>query len=187
MRLFVFCCLLLGSLPANALEIAGVSVEEVLQTADGPRLYLNGAGVREKFFFDIYVAELYMENPSRSAAAVVQDSGHKRVVMHFLYDEVAKEKLVDAWNEGFRGNSRAEEVIKLGSRIKQFNEMFVDVKKGDTIVLDFIPGRGTAVTVANQEKGVIPGKDFNDALLRIWLGEEPVDDGLKEKLLRCKQ
>jgi hypothetical protein len=39
------------------------------------------------------------------------------------------------------------------------------------------------VTIAKEEKGVIPGKDFNDALLRIWLGEKPVNKGLKEQLL----
>ncbi len=183
MRLFIFCGLLLGSLPASALEISGVAVEEVLQTVDGPKLYLNGAGIREKFFFDIYIAELYLEYPASTATGVLQERGQKRVVMHFLYDEVTKEKLIDSWNEGFRGNSRADELRKLQSRIDQFNEMFDDVTKGDNIVLDFIPARGTAVIVANEEKGVIGGKDFNDALLRIWLGEEPVDDGLKEKLL----
>jgi hypothetical protein len=43
------------------------------------------------------------------------------------------------------------------------------------------------VTIAKQEKGVVPGKDFNDALLRIWLGEKPVTKGLKEKLLSYKK
>jgi hypothetical protein len=187
MRLVILCYLLLGSLSANALEIAGVGVEEVLQTTDGSELYLNGAGIREKFFFDIYIAELYMENPSNSADEVIENSGRKRVVMHFLYDEVTKDKLIEGWNEGFHGNSSTDEVLKLQRRIDQFNEMFDDVKKGDLIVLDFIPHSGTVVTIANQHKGVIPGKDFNDALLRIWLGKEPVDNGLKEKLLSYKK
>ena len=183
MRLFICCCLLLSGFSANAVEIAGVAIEENLHTADGVQLHLNGAGVREKFFFDIYIAELYMENPSGSAIEVVQDAGHKRVIMHFLYDEVGKDKLIDGWQEGFHGNSKAEEVQKLQSRINQFNEMFEDVKKGENIVLDFVPSRGTTVTVVNQEKGVIPGKDFNDALLKIWLGDKPIDSDLKEKLL----
>lgn len=77
--------------------------------------------------------------------------------------------------------------VKLQDKIDQFNAMFDDVKKGDIIVLDFIPDQGTMVTIAKQEKGVIPGKDFNDALLRIWLGEKPVNKGLKEKLLSYKK
>ncbi len=100
--------------------------------------------------------------------------------MHFLYDEVGKDKLIDGWNEGFAGNTKADEMAKLQEKIDQFNAMFDDAKN-DTVVLDFVPDQGTVVTIADQEKGVIPGKDFNDALLRIWLGDKPVTQGLKEK------
>lgn len=183
MRFFVLCCLLLSCLPVNAKEISGVMVQETLQTEDGTLLHLNGAGIRSKFFFDIYIAELYMEHPSNLANEVIETSGRKRVIMHFLYDEVGKDKLIAAWDEGFADNSNADAVVKLQDKIDQFNGMFDDVKKGDTIVLDFIPDQGTMVTVAKQEKGVISGKDFSDALLRIWLGEKPVTKELKAKLL----
>jgi hypothetical protein len=183
MRYFIFCCLLLSSLSVNAKEIAGVMVQETMQTEDGVVLHLNGAGIRSKFFFDIYIAELYLEHPSNVAGEVIKNPGRKKIVMHFLYDEVGKDKLIEGWNEGFAENTPADEVAKLQERINRFNAMFVDVKKDDTVVLDFIPDKGTVVTIAKQEKGVIPGKDFNDALLRIWLGEKPVAKGLKEKLL----
>lgn len=187
MRFFVLCCLLFCSVPANAKEIAGVMVQETLQTEDGILLHLNGAGIRSKFFFDIYIAELYLEHPSNVANEVIETSGRKRVIMHFLYNKVEKDKLITGWNEGFTENTKTEEVVKLQERIDQFNGMFVDVKKDDIIVLDFIPEKGTVVTIAKQEKGVVPGKDFNDALLRIWLGEKPVTKGLKEKLLSYKK
>jgi hypothetical protein len=183
MRYLIFCCLLLSSFSVNAKEIAGVMVQETMQTEDGVVLHLNGAGIRSKFFFDIYIAELYLEHPSNVASEVIENPGRKKIVMHFLYDEVGKDKLIEGWNEGFAGNNPADEVAKLQERIDQFNAMFVDVKKDDIAVLDFIPAQGTVVTIAKQEKGVIPGKDFNDALLRIWLGEKPVTKGLKEKLL----
>lgn len=187
MRFFVLCCLLLISLPSYARDIAGVTVQETLQAVEGTVLHLNGAGIRSKFFFDIYIAELYMEHPANSADEVIGAEGRKRLVMHFLYDKVEKEKLVEGWNEGFAGNTRADEVAKLQDRINRFNELFVDVKKNDVIVLDFTPGLGTVVTIADQEKGAIPGKDFNDGLLRIWLGDKPVAKGLKEKLLSYKK
>ncbi|TKB27100.1 hypothetical protein FCL47_07940 [Desulfopila sp. IMCC35006] len=183
MRLFILCCLFLWSVPANAQEIAGVMVQETLKNDDGTVMHLNGAGIRSKFFFDIYIAELYMEHPSNVAGEVINGGGRKRITMQFLYDEVGKDKLIEGWNEGFTGNTSAAEIATLQARINQFNSMFVDVKKGDLIVLDFVPDQGTFVTIAKQEKGVIPGKDFNDALLRIWLGDKPVDKGLKEKML----
>jgi len=109
------------------------------------------------------------------------------MIMHFLYKEVGRDKLVEGWNEGFAGNSQAEVVAKLQERIDQFNALFVDVKKGEEIILDFLPERGTVVTIAGQEKGVVAGKDFNDALLRIWLGKKPVSEKLKEELLSSKK
>ena len=186
MRLFILCCLFLWSVPVNAEEIAGVMVQETLQTDDGTVLHLNGAGIRSKFFFDIYIAELYMEHPSNVAGEVIATGGRKRIIMHFLYNKVEKDKLIDGWNEGFTGNSEAGEVAKLQARIDQFNGMFDDVKKGDIIILDYIPVKGTVVTIAKQEKGIVPGKDFNDALLRIWLGDKPVNKGLKDQLLSYK-
>ncbi len=183
MRFFVLCCLLLISLPVHAKEMGGVMVQETVQTGDGIVLQLNGAGIRSKFFFDIYLAKLYMEHPANSAAEVIAAPGRKQLIMHFLYDKVEKEKLVDGWDEGFKGNTNTDEVARLEERINQFNELFSDVKKDDVILLDFSPDQGTVVTIVNIEKGTIPGKDFNDALLRIWLGEKPVTKSLKDKLL----
>ena len=103
--------------------------------------------------------------------------------MHFLYDKVEKEKLTEGWNEGFTGNNSADALKPLQERINQFNAMFSDAKKGEVIILDYAPATGTKVTIAGVDKGVIPGKDFNDAMLSIWLGEKPVSKDLKAKLL----
>jgi hypothetical protein len=187
MRMLVFFALLLISLPSYAKEIAGVMVNDTLQAEDGTTLHLNGAGVRSKFFIDVYIAELYMEKPSAAAAEVIGDKGKKRIVMHFLHSEVSKDKLVDAWNEGFKENNSAGDLAKLQERINQFNALFVDVKKNDVIVLDYAPATGTVVTIKGQKKGAIPGSDFNDAMLKIWLGDKPVNGGLKDNLLSYKK
>lgn len=187
MRVLFLCCLfVLSGLSANAKEISGVMVQETLEL-DGTVLQLNGAGIRSKFIFDIYIAELYLETPSSVAEEVVAAPGRKRIVMHFLHDKVGKDKLVDAWNDGFKNNTESEAVDKLKDKIDKFNSLFTDVKKNDVIVLDFVPETGTVVSIAGAEKGVIEGKDFNDALLRIWLGKKPVTKDLKKELLAAGQ
>lgn len=182
-NVFLVCFCLLFALPAAALEIAGVPVPESIKTDDGVALSLNGTGIRSKFVFDIYIAQLYLEHPAAEAKEVIAADGHKRMVMHFLYDKVEKEKLTDGWNEGFSGNNSPEQLKGLQERIDQFNAMFIDAKKGEVIILDYAPTSGTRVNIAGVEKGVIPGKDFNDAMLSIWLGEKPVSKDLKAKLL----
>jgi hypothetical protein len=52
------------------------------------------------------------------------------------------------------------------------------------ITLDFLPDAGTQVTVNGVSKGKpIPGEDFYGALLKIWLGDKPVDADLKKAML----
>jgi len=103
--------------------------------------------------------------------------------MHFLYDEVSKDKLVNGWNDGFENNHTSEELLKLKTRIAQFNDLFITVKEGDVINLDFIPNKGTSVIINNKTMGLVKGDDFFVAVLKIWLGDEPADSDLKEGML----
>jgi hypothetical protein len=183
MRAFVAGCLLLVATTAGAMELAGVSINDKVMTDEGSELYLNGAGIRAKFFFDIYIAELFLPTPAKTVEEIVGPDVRKRMVMHFLYDKVGRDKLVEAWEEGFSNNNSAEKAAGLRPRIDQFNSYFRDVIKGENVMLDYIPGQGTTVTIAGELRGVVAGKDFNDALLLIWLGDKPVTKKLKEQLL----
>jgi hypothetical protein len=183
MRITVLLLTLLVSVSAHGREIAGVDVPETVSQADGTVLQLNGAGIRTKVFFKIYIAELYLADKQSEVPAILDDDRGRRIVMHFLYEEVGKEDLVEAWNHGFQGNGSAEQLAELSSQITSFNALFDSVKKGDQIILDYIPGKGTTVMIREEVKGMIEGKPFNDLLLSIWLGEKPVSKGLRDDLL----
>ena len=139
--------------------------------------------MRSKFFFKIYVGGLYLPAKSNSAAEILDINGPNRVVMHFLYGEVSKDKLIDGWNEGFENNQDATTMAKLRDRLGQFNALFQTVHSGDVIELDYTPETGTIVRIKGAKKGVIKGADFNRALLAVWLGREPADADLKKVLL----
>jgi len=142
--------------------------------------------MREKFFFDIYVAALYLSKTAHDTDAILATPGPRRILMHFVYSEIDREKLVDAWNEGFEDNLTKEELTRLRPRIDIFNGFFTTVHRNDVVLLDYIPDTGTSVSINGQEKGRIQGQDFNNALLRIWLGREPVTSSLKQDLLGNK-
>jgi len=170
--------------PAWSKNIAGVEVAESISNPDGVTLTLNGAGIRKKLFFKIYVAALYLEKGVNDAQAVIGDPGAKRIVMHFIYDEVGKDKIIDGWKEGFAANVDAEKLEKLKPRLASFNTMFdQDMMEGDVITFDYLPGKGTQVKVKGEEKGTIEGEDFQQALLSVWLGKEPVSSDLRSDLL----
>ncbi|MES9980410.1 MAG: chalcone isomerase family protein, partial [Candidatus Thiodiazotropha sp. 6PLUC5] len=125
-----------------AKEVAGISLPESIQReGDSVQLVLNGAGVREKFFFDIYIAALYLEQKSDQSSVIVKNSGSARVEMRMLYSEVEREKLIQGWNDGFKANHSQQEMNQLGERLEHFNSLFETLYKGDLVELDFFPGR----------------------------------------------
>ena len=170
------------SLEVSALEIAGVDVPQSV-TIENKALVLNGAGIRKKFFIKVYVGSLYLTEKQTAVGKILADPGAKSIVMNFLYKEVSTKKLVDGWNKGFADNSSAKEIKALQERINQFNSLFTTVYKGDEIRLDYLPGKGTQVRINSTLKGSVPGEDFYQALLEIWLGSKPADANLKDAML----
>ena len=171
---------------ANAAEVEGVKLPDKVRISDGgPELVLNGAGVRTRAFFKVYVGALYLVQKAGNAQAVLADAGPTRVAMHMLRD-LSAEQLFSALSDGLRNNHAPEQFAKLEPQIKQLGGIFEAVKTaktGDAFLLDYLPGTGTRVTVNGEAKGVIPGDEFNRALLRIWLGDQPADGALKKAML----
>jgi len=183
-RMLIGAWLSLGS--AFAAEVEGVKLADKLRVSDaGPELILNGAGVRTRVFFKVYVGALYLQKKENATDAVLADAGPKRVAMHLLRDLTA-EQLFSALNDGLKNNHTPEQLAKLGPQLKQLEDVFNAVKaakNGDVILLDYLPGAGTRVIVRGDDRGTIPGEEFNRALLRIWLGNQPADASLKKAML----
>lgn len=170
-----------------AREVAGVVLPETLQIPDNATtLHLNGAGIRKKVFFKIYVAGLYLPVAQTTPNAIFELSGPKRVHMHFLYKEVEQEKLINGWLDGFQNNLDKSSFDKLAPRLTKFNSLFRTMKRGEVIDLDYLPNVGTRVWINGVLKGQIEGAEFYSALLKVWLGESPADANLKDAFLEGK-
>jgi len=176
-------CLLFTS-TVIAKELDGIMMPDNV-TIDGTdtAIQLNGMGYRTKFVFNIYIGALYTVAKVNTRDAVHALEGPKRIVMHMVYDEVSKEKMGAAWLEGFQENNSDERFDKLKSRLDSLIGYFPDLTAGDVVLLDYVPQQGTRVTINDVEKGVISGADFYQALLDVWLGEEPADEDLKQAML----
>ncbi|MES9991717.1 MAG: chalcone isomerase family protein [Candidatus Thiodiazotropha sp.] len=178
------CLFLVGTLTSQAREIAGVTLaEQVIRETDNVELLLNGAGIRKKFFVKVYLASLYLPETTADVVTVINPDRPARVQMHILHSEIGKDKIVQGWNDGFSANLSAESLEAVRGRLQQFNAMFETLKAGDLVTLDYLPGEGTRVTIKEADKGVIPGGDFYQALLMVWLGDSPISQSLKRELL----
>jgi hypothetical protein len=179
---FFFTALLLLPGLSRAVEIEGISLPESVQL-ENKTLQLNGAGMRTKFFFDIYVAGLYLEQRSSSADEIINSNTSRRLTMDFLYGEVSQKKLTKGWNHGFKKNQPDKKMRALRKRLDRFNKFFITAHKGDRIVFDFLSNGRTRVQTNGNINGIISGADFQQALLAVWLGKKPADTNLKKSLL----
>lgn len=171
----------------HAAELAGVFVRDQVTAENGQPLVLNGMGLREKLWIDIYVGSLYLVNKSDDVTEILSAPHAMRIQMDFVYREVAKKNLLKAWREGFENNQSQEMLGKLRNRISQFYGYFdQNVVAKDRYVLDYIPEKGTTVTKNDTLLGLIPGEDFKNALMEIWLGNFPADKNLKLGMLGLK-
>lgn len=183
-RLLAALCMTFSVFTCHAFEMAGVELEDkVAIEGVESALLLNGAGIRKKLFFKVYLGSLYLPELQSDAQKIINGDGPVRVQMDMLYSKVEKEKLIDAWNDGFTANLSSDELNALNEPIQRFNEMFDTLVKGDRIEIDYIPGKGTRVTINSKQKGTVAGAGFRKALLKIWLGDEPVTDSLKKAML----
>ena len=176
--------LLLVALPAWGAEVAGVKLADRV-TVGSTELVLNGAGLRKRFVFEVYAMGLYLTQKSSSDGAVLKQAGPKRIALHMLRD-VPADQFSDALADGIRENHSEAEAKALLPRLAELVAIMAQVKeakKGMLITLDW-GGAGTRVSIDGKATGKpISGEDFYRALLRIWLGERPVQEDLKKALL----
>lgn len=169
---------------ASALEIEGIRLDDKAQLGEA-RLQLNGAGLRTRLFLNIYVGALYLPQKQTSADAIIADEHERRVALHMLRG-LSSKKLFSAFDEAIKKNHTPAELGALDPQLKQMEQIFAaiaDVKQGDVILLDYLPGSGTRITVNGTARGTIMGAAFFRALLRIWLGSEPVQEDIKKGML----
>lgn len=170
-----------------AVDVDGIKYEDAL-TVGGKELRLNGAGVRNKFVIKVYAAGLYLQEPKNTVDGVLKAEGPRRVRLVMMRD-LSSEDLGTAFMAALAANVSEDDQAKIITQISKYGELFGQVgllKKGDVVDTDWLPGVGNQCYLNGKKVGpVIPDILFYNSLLRIWLGNKPVDPILKTKLLEA--
>lgn len=185
LRSFAVASLLAASLGAQAAVIEGQHFDDRIRLADA-ELVLNGVGLRAVAWFKGYAAGLYLGQKARSADAALAAHGPKRVRMKMMV-EVESKEFAKAFGKGMKRNLTVAEREALADRIERFDRTVLalgTLKKGDTIDLDWLPARGLVLSVNGRPHGEpFAGDAFYAAILKIFIGADPVDQNLKAGLL----
>jgi hypothetical protein len=174
--------------PAHAATEAGVQFpESVTITPEGPALVLNGAGERKILMLRIYAIALYLPVRASTLDDAVGIKGPKRMHMVMLRNEITAKQVHDHVIARIEDGTQSSEMAVMKSRLADL-EHIIEAERvinlGGSIMLDFVPSRGTLIRVNSVQKGdPIPGEDFYNALLRIWLGDRARSLTLRDQLL----
>lgn len=169
-----------GSVFSQTKTVAGATFSSQMDIK-GTKLIYNGAGLREKFGFDLYVAALYLKAQTIDGGKVISGNEIQVINIKLVSDKVTRDKFNSTVKEGF---AKVSDGKASQAEIDKFTGFFSDAfKDGDDILLIYKPGKGTAVMVNGAYKGLVEGLDFKKALFSIWLGATPADKKLKGKML----
>lgn len=170
---------------AGAATLEGLRFDDAVKVANR-ELQLNGLGVRAVFIFKAYVAGLYLGDRTSVPQEVLRQPGPKRIQMRMLM-EIGAPDIKKALVDGMQKNVSETQWAAMQDRVAQFTRTIESIgvaKPGDTINLDYVPERGLMLAVNDVAKGgAISGTDFYNALLEIFVGDNPVDTRLKKGML----
>lgn len=174
---------MLAAVPLQAAEVGGIRIEDQIRSGNTD-LILNGAGIRTKLFFKVYVGALYLPKKSGDASAIIDAKESRRVVLHMLRDLNA-DSLFGALLEGLKNNHSETELSKLKPDIDELERIMRGIgtaKSGDVIGID-LTADGVNIMFNGQTRGSVVSEAFPRALLKIWLGDKPADSDLKRAML----
>lgn len=177
----------LGSLIAmtgtHAAEVAGIKVDDQIKVGSS-ELLLNGAGLRTKVFVKVYLGALYVTQKSNAPVALLNATTPRRMSMRMLR-EIDSDTLYGALRDGLRDNNSEADLAALKVPTEQFADLMKKIgtaRNGDTVALDFTVD-GVAVSFNGEPRGKVVSGAFGKALLKVWVGDSPVDASLKKALL----
>lgn len=171
---------------AAPLRYEGYPVEPRAHVAD-TELVLNGYGRRLALgIYKPYAAAFYLPHRLATGAAVFADPGPKRLQLRMLVSG-SSGYFVEAFDKGIRKRVPADQREAMQPRIEAFDALVRgcgDLKTGDLVNLDYVPGKGTVLSLNGKVHGApVPGADLYNAMLAIFLGDTALDKPLGAALL----
>ncbi len=175
---------LIMTLPMQAqVTINGVTLPASLKAGENT-ISLNGAGIRKKLFFKLYVGGLYLESKSSDADKIINADDPMAVKLQITSSMITSDNMSEAINEGFE-KSAGSKLASLKAKIEKFVDTFKksEIVEGNVFDVVYVPGTGVITSKNGKLVSTIEGLDFKQALFGIWLCNDPADEDLKKAML----
>ena len=177
--------LVLGSGSAQAARLEGQSFDNTTALA-GRTLRLNGVGLRGVAWIKAFVAGLYLTAPSKDGNQILSMPGPKRLRLKIMLEAPSRELSKSLQSRASKEPDAVRQAM--GARVKALSALIGGLDKvrpGDVLDLDYLPDVGVQLRYNDQNVGQpVEGEDLYRVVLKIFVGDRPVDKRMKEGLLR---
>ena len=150
------------------------------------KLQLNGLGLRGVAWVKAFVAGLYVTTPSQDAAALLADSGPRRLRLKIMLQAPSSE-LTKSMLRRVKRHETPEAQARLAERLAQFAAQLDglgELMPGDVVDMDYLPAKGLVLSRNGKAAGKpVAGDDLYRAVLQIFVGEHAIDPRMKQGLL----
>lgn len=182
LSIFIFVTLFISCSVCHAENVGNLSIDGTT-ICSAQTLSLNGAGVRKKLFIKLYVATLYTQTKSSDEKQLLTMGQALCMRLHITSLKITSEKMVKATRDGFEKSTQGN-TAEIKEEIKTLlTWLGSPIKKGDIFEFSFTPDEKTQVFKNDLVLGEFDNQKFASALFGIWLGSNPVQIDLKNKLL----
>jgi hypothetical protein len=177
--------LCLAPAPATASTVVeGVRFERSVGEGASALDLCSAELLRWKYVFKVYVAALYVDDCGALPEAIDRDVP-RRLELSYLRGFSA-EQFAKAADTVLRRTHDEQALAPLKSRIERLHAAYRSVSEGDRYALTYRPGQGTELALNGERLVLVEGADFADAYFDIWLGPDPADEGLRDRLLQIE-
>ncbi len=174
-----------GVTAAQAATLEGQQFDDTVVLGQH-KLQLNGLGLRGVAWLKAFVAGLYVTTPSRDAAALLAETGPRRLRLKIMLQAPSNE-LTKSLLRRVKRHETPEVQARLADRLALFAQQLDGLGQlmpGDVVDMDYLPGKGLVLSRNGKAAGKpVVGDDLYRAVLQIFVGEYAIDPRMKQGLL----
>lgn len=174
-----------GVTAAQAATLEGQQFDDTVVLGQH-KLQLNGLGLRGVAWLKAFVAGLYVTTPSRDAAALLAETGPRRLRLKIMLQAPSNE-LTKSLLRRVKRHETPEVQARLADRLALFAQQLDGLGQlmpGDVVDMDYLPGKGLVLSRNGKAAGKpVVGDDLYRAVLQIFVGEHAIDPRMKQGLL----
>ena len=162
-----------AALPAAAAvrEFRGMPFEEGVVQGNGTRLGLVGLTEVGRNYLPFYAASLYLPGNTSDPAQVSSGLMPCRIELRWLAASVPADIARAYWDDEFKRVLGSESALDaLRPSINRFVVTTFAAQRGDSLLIDYDPELGMAVSRNGGAASRYAGIEFSRAVLSIWLG-----------------